>query len=142
MQLLIILAIASLAVCAPVKNSCSGGDWFRCAGTVADCWQQCSDGVFTKVCMDCCGGAWDSCAKCFSEPRADVVKFKTTYSFRNAYTPVPNSCSGGDWFRCAGVVADCWSQCSDAVFTKTCMDCCGDAWDTCSKCFNAKTKTK
>lgn len=33
----------------PTKNSCSPSDWFHCCGVVADCWQQCSDKIFTKL---------------------------------------------------------------------------------------------
>ncbi len=136
MNTLIFLAVCSIAfgsVIPPPKNSCAGGDWFRCAGTVADCWNQCGSGVFTKTCMDCCGDAWDQCSKCFEYSKHIPLKLPNNKQ-------IPNSCTGGDWFRCAGIVADCWNQCDAGVFTKTCMDCCGDAWDSCSKCFDDKKK--
>lgn len=141
MKYILFLLCIALAYC---SKSCSGGDWFRCAGTVADCWQQCENNVFTKVCMDCCGSAYDQCSQCFDDPRVNIIgSINNTIIVNNQNKFIktnmmnePNGCTGGDWFRCAGIVADCWQQCSDKVFTKVCMDCMGDLFDTCSKCFN------
>lgn len=51
-------------------------------------------------------------------------------------TPQNKSCSQSDWYRCGGIITDCWKHCLENVNTNNCMSCCGDTWNICSKCYN------
>ena len=138
MKFIILSVLFAIGFSATVSNSCHGLSWFKCSSIVANCYSFCSKSIYVRSCYDCMGTDYEDCSKCFTEPPIKLNAIGKNNFVVAPNKQLPNGCSGGDFFRCAGIVADCWQQCDGDIFTKNCMNCCGDAWDQCSKCFENK----